>query len=392
MIRIMRALGVAVTAAVLVAVLVTLDAGGRALADAGTPPGADEQAYVTARCAEAIPDCSGSVAGATLTLSVSQADLNALPGSDDPAFAVPARPSDPLGSWELEWKFDLIAGVAAAGYRDITGWQATWPGITYRDPPYERHGLYIAPTNYPRLGTVDAQGATQQLASSLSVVHSVYPPGTITASRIVVVPVNAAANLFGLEAQIRTPDMADLKPHIGDIVQGLETGLTGDQSATIEGLSIQLMDDAGHRSGWWSAVRAGSGAGLEDPSVSQCGYTPDTTFPNLTGGPRTVDSGCGGGGGRAKAPPRARTIVAQIRTARTGTMSCAGRTRSGVVVAKGRHRVHHPGLVPFPMRLTDRGLSWRASGSGRPARLRITSTLTPAHGRARTTTKLIKVS
>jgi len=63
------------------------------------------------------------------------------------------------------------------------------------------------------------------------------------------VHVDQSADLFALEADLKVVDLEALKPYVGDVVNGLATGLTGNRDAVVEGLAINVVDNARAPSG-----------------------------------------------------------------------------------------------------------------------------------------------
>ncbi len=98
---------------------------------------------------------------------------------------------------------------------------------------------------FPDLGRVSATNAIRQATSNVAVLRSVLPRGVITASRILTVPIDKARNIFGLEIDLRVHALNELGAHVGDIEDGLATGLRGNEHVIVAGLAINLMDDQG---------------------------------------------------------------------------------------------------------------------------------------------------
>jgi hypothetical protein len=207
------------------------------------------------------------------------------------------------------------ATTVADGY---TGWRAELGAayIASEDPALTRFVVHVADTNpseegqnflhaalrapgTPTVGggtptSVDStspEAATSQLRSNLKVLAGALPVGTIENAQTRVIFVDQANNAFGVEADIHVAALSDLQRHVGDITQGLKTGLVGDDNATVEGLAINIVDDSGLRAGVWINARDGSGMGATSPTLDlDAGLRADTKFPNLTGGPDTLSS------------------------------------------------------------------------------------------------------
>jgi hypothetical protein len=223
-----------------------------------------------------------------------------LPGSDDPQFALPTTANRQiLPIAQAGWKADLIAGVAASHHNDIVGFSFQWPSAPGQ-PPRElglqlrSHPGASLPVSTPAVGKVSQTQLKRQLTSNINVLTHALTPGTVVASRVVSVPVDAANRLFGLEADIRVTSLTAVSSHLGDVVNGLATGLVGNNKATIAGLAINLVDDQGHRAGWWSSAVTGTGFSVVDPVLGRAHIGPvDSVFPNLIGGPPTLQSANG---------------------------------------------------------------------------------------------------
>jgi hypothetical protein len=316
-----------------------------AVADAGssspTPPNADDQAYVNARSQDALPGSRGDLAKAShsgyrLTISAPAEDARTQPGNDDRSFSAPPPQTnaDVIPLAELGWKAHLVSGVAAARDARITEFSVDWPGISQDQANLLTHRLRTEPGSplyeFPRLGTVSVGAARKQLASNLDALGAAVPAGVIKRTRVVTVPVDPAQGLFGLEALIRVTDIAALRPYLGDVVDGLATGLVGDDSAVVEGLAINVIDNQGRRAGWWRTQRTGTGFGIPDPSLTGAPMPPvDVDFPNLTGGPPTLHSVSGAQHIAAKRPDYALKADRAIGPLRLGMSRRAVERRLG---------------------------------------------------------------
>ena len=291
--------------------------GGVAVTAGASDPTSAEQAAAAARAQEALPGAGASLspaahAGYRLTLSVSADAANALPGSDSPAFSAPppAAGGGLLPLAELGWKAHMIGGVVAADDPQVVEFAVEWPGISSSDASLMTYRMRTEPGTplraFPRLGGVSAATASAQLTSSLDVLERVLG-SAFERSRIVVVPIEGSANLFGVEADIRVTDLDAVRPYRGDVENGLATGLVGDETAVVEGLAVNLIDDQGRRAGWFRTERTGVGLGIVDPVLAGGSGAVHAVYPNLTGGPPTSGSVSGGpiGGpiGGPKPPP-----------------------------------------------------------------------------------------
>ncbi len=272
----------------------------------GSParPTSAEQADVNARIGEALPGSTVRFIsrGSAFTLSITTpASAQTLPGANDPGFAaLPSPPAngDLFAAASLGWRAQLAGGVIAARNPKILRYTLTpsGPVPTLEQGPYLRANLRRAidsPLNapYQRIGSVTEAQARAQLESNLQVLVSALPPATIRSTRILTVPVDAAQHVFGLEVDVKVSNITLLTPHLGDVIDGLATGLIGSPAAVVEGLAINVADSTGRRAGWWRAAHAGIGMGIPDAAFANVSIPPlDKPFPNLTGGPGTIQS------------------------------------------------------------------------------------------------------
>ena len=297
-----------------------------AVADAGSsgapPPSGDEQAAVQARAHEVMPRSQGSLAvydrgGYALTISVPAEDAVSQPASDDPAFDAPPPRADaealPLA--ELAWKAHLVGGVTAADDPRILQFSTTWVGQTQAQAQTLTHVVRTEPGaelpgRFPRIGTASVATARQQLTSNLDVLRAALPAGTVERSRVVTVPVDASRGLFALEVRLKVSSLDALTPHLGDVIDGLATGLVGDETAVVEGLAIDVVDEQGARAGWWRTERTQTGIGIPGPTQPDGSVAPvDADFPNLTGGPATSRSVAAGPAPRAASGSQPRDVL-----------------------------------------------------------------------------------
>jgi hypothetical protein len=79
----------------------------------------------------------------------------------------------------------------------------------------------------------------------------------------------------------------------------------GDDTAVVEGLAVNVVDDQGERAGWWRSQRTATGFGIPGPDLAGATVGPtDVDFPNLTGGPATTQSVSGGAAAASPRPLR----------------------------------------------------------------------------------------
>jgi hypothetical protein len=231
-------------------------------------------------------------------------------GSSSAALAAPPSPgieATDSAAGELGWYAALAAALAGLSNTNIGNYAVTVPGqtLTAAEQASLQGMIRLAvggPENQtlPNIGTVPYQTLLAQLQSNLKVLEGVLPQGTVLGSDAFSVPLNASADDYGFEIDLKVSSLAALQGYVGDIVNGLGTGLTGGSTAPSEGLAINVVDAQGRRAGWWSAGRAGSGSAIGDPVLPVAGGTETTTFPNLTSGPAPTASASGVGAGQAK--------------------------------------------------------------------------------------------
>lgn len=198
------------------------------------------------------------------------------------------------------WKAQLVAAVSAVANPSITGYSLSEPDGTV---PSEASNFFQGsvrsdPTNSAiddaDMDTITHAQAESQLNSNIATLSSALGAGGLESSSVTVIPLGAGTNSFALAATLDVSSVADLDGHIGDIVDGLETGLLGGSKSLIEGLGIQVFVDNTPEIGAWEAARAGSGdlqfnKDLTVPDV----LTPTQQFANLTAGPAASASALG---------------------------------------------------------------------------------------------------
>lgn len=254
------------------------------------------------------PSTSASTGAEQLQITIPASALTPT-GSSNAALASSASPGTEATDSaveELGWHAALAAGLAGVGNTNIVSYTVGVVGQTLTAADQASvQGLIRTTVGGPENGTLSNIGAVPyhtllaQLQSNLEVLEGVLPPGTVLASDAFGVPLNAAADDYGFEVDLKVSSLASLQGYVGDIVNGLGSGLTGGPAAPSEGLAINLVDTQGRRAGWWTAGRAGSGSAIGDPVLSVSGGTETTTFPNLTGGPAPTAFASGAPAARA---------------------------------------------------------------------------------------------
>lgn len=246
--------------------------------------------------------------GTVLRIAV-PARLARLPGTGSKKLSAPAPPQSEgadVIAGELGWKAAVAAGLAGVRDRDIVYYQLTETG--HRFTPREQNFLngqlraYAGAREYEpfrHIGAVPVRTLTKQLHSNVRVLKRALPRGTVIAAQQRIIPVDAGADDYAFEVDLKVARLASLQDYEGDLVCGLATGLVGAPSATAEGLAINVVDSRGRRASWWSAERAETGMGVSDPALPSSGGSETVKFPDITGGPHATGFGSGSGGGSA---------------------------------------------------------------------------------------------
>lgn len=249
-----------------------------------------------------LPGAASRLSGGTLWIAV-PAGLARLPGAGSAKLSAPAPPGGEgadIIAGELGWKAAVAAGLAGARNRDIVFYQLTEPG--HRFTPIEKNYLngQLRSTAGEReyqpfrdIGTVPLSTLTKQLRSNVRVLKRALPQGTVIGSQQKVIRVDAGAQDYAFEVDLKVAHLASLRHYEGDLVDGLGTGLVGGPTAPSEGLAINVVDSRGLRASWWSAERAQSGTGVSDRVLPSSGGSENVSFPDLTGGPAPTGFGSG---------------------------------------------------------------------------------------------------
>jgi hypothetical protein len=249
----------------------------------------------------------------------------AVPVAGVTAPASPENEANDSAAGELGWRAAIAAAAAGLENSNILTYSVTVPGQSVS--PVDQamlHGQIRLRAGAPEngelsdIGTVALSTMQAQARSNLVTLQAALPAGTILASSVTDLPVAAAADDYAFEFDLRVTNLSALQPYVGDIVQGLDTGLTGGATAPSEGVAINIVDTTGKRAGWWGAGRAGSGFTTADPALSVIGSSSETTsFPDLTGGPSPTGSFTGSAFGRSGGVGRERP-AGRPRAARHG--------------------------------------------------------------------------
>jgi hypothetical protein len=225
-------------------------------------------ALALAGLADGAKVATGGTSTVTVTLPAA-IDLGLPPG-------LPAA----ITSSERRWRGIVLASVAAerstkvldlavAGgdpQVDFTGSLRTSPGVSLRAP-------------FPLLGTVDATRLQAQADANLGVVRAQLGGAVVAAGAQLVPTGSLQAVIFTLEVG----DLEAVRVNLGNLLIGLQTGLTGGTQSTASGSAIRVYDHAGHAAGAWSATEAGVGIVYTGKPSGGTQLVADWPFTNLSG-------------------------------------------------------------------------------------------------------------
>lgn len=314
--------------------------------------------------ARVLPGSSASVVPVTVT-SMPRHKTRPATGTDavNLNITLPGTATPPSGSAtaqqfayaNLSWRADL--GTAAIGVTKtqllsykITYADGTVPGAAFN---YFTNLIRLQPgpstPEDPSIDTLASSSAVAQAKASVAALTAALPAGAITNSTVTVVPITSDASQYALSIAVDLSDPALLNGHIGDLLQGLGTGLVAGADVMIEGLEITVSSAGQPLAGSWQAIRSGIGTVAFDPSIDQSSFSSSTVdFPNLTGlgGPAV------GGVLGAPAPSR------QTSTGHPGAGSIPGSAPAG----------SHPGAGSTPQSASNGGTVTTTRTQAAPSR------------------------
>jgi hypothetical protein len=220
---------------------------------------------------------------------------------------LPPRDQPPSGSVlernlvyaEIGWKARLAFAVVTSHDRAITKYRVTYAhGSTpraaldyYHGGSLPSHFVGTEPSTVDRkLDTLDVYEAEAQLRSSLAILRKALGIGAISGQQISVISIDPSHDQFALQVDISVRGPSVLIGHIGDVIDGLETGLVGGPiTSLIEGFAVVVTAQGAPLIGAWAAPRSGTGSTDFAPSIRSTGdYAATRNFPDLTGGPHTL--------------------------------------------------------------------------------------------------------
>ena len=202
---------------------------------------------------------------------------------------------------EIGWKANLIGGLVFQNDPTISQFNVAIAGTIVPEAMADTlHGGFTV-GNYgnPASSVLDSlsQGkAVSQLESNITTLDNVLGSGSGVTSTISVIPLVAGTNDFGLQVNVTVPNYSTIAEHRGDIIYGLQTGLTGSfPNNLIEGLAVIVTaSDGSPLIGSWVSTRSMSGTLEFGANGVPAGVmSVDASFPNLTGGP-TSEAGTTG--------------------------------------------------------------------------------------------------
>ncbi len=201
----------------------------------------------------------------------------------------------------LGWRARIAASLVAAQSPSVSTWVVDDPDGSPPDANSDAfHGGTAAGASLgnPKLDSVSVSAATAQLQSNVQAFRSILPTGAYIGDSIRAYQVGNS-NEFALEVDITLASSKSLDGHFGDAIGGLQTGLTGDSTASlIEGLAIQVeSQDSTPIVGSWQTARSPQGTlQFANPDDQTQSLAPTTQYVNLTGGPSTKTTVLGGFG------------------------------------------------------------------------------------------------
>lgn len=210
----------------------------------------------------------------------------------------------------LGWKAAVAAAAARAVDQKITAFALAYPGGKVPTAAFNSfHGVIrLHPGRQqlddPRIDSVSSTAARSQAESNIATLGTVLPPGSIRSHTVSVISLDRSTNRYALSIDVQLAFAHGAARRVGDLIDGLQTGLTGGADAVVEGLAITVHTGQGPMAGSWQAVRAGSGNLQFDRSVEPSAtMTATRAYPDFTGGPETVAAGVGGTSTQSGAHP-----------------------------------------------------------------------------------------
>jgi len=178
---------------------------------------------------------------------------------------------NPYAVADAAWRIRLLAADLAADAPDVTGYQLSSTGVSPAaiSPAVvgELTGTLPPPAatqELRKLGSASPEATRAQLESNIAVLRK-GASGAIDNVTIESLQLPDTAEHTAFAINVESGNVAKLKPFLGDIFVGLQTGLVGSENAVIDGLAIVLSEGSKPIAGSWIATRALTGAILSSP-------------------------------------------------------------------------------------------------------------------------------
>jgi hypothetical protein len=195
------------------------------------------------------------------------------------------------------WRGAMIASIAATRVPGITQFVTTdkvggqAPGASFyldgsvRTTPGQKLAVM------PMIDRVAPARERRQLDDNIRSLIGGLPRGSVLRASVRQIVVDPAADGMAYAVSLRVRDLRRLRYRLGDIFDGLATGLAPGSDSTVEGLAIHVEDTGGRGAGSWIATRAAQGTTVIDRRI----HVPRVMvlhihFPNETGGPEPLAS------------------------------------------------------------------------------------------------------
>lgn len=202
------------------------------------------------------------------------------------------------------WALGVAAATLAQSQPDLTSYQATVAGQVPDDIADDLAGIVrlspgvdpLGPTAagaLPKLGSITQAEAQAQANANVATLRAGLAAGQLQDAKVSIVPLNGD-HQFAVSVDLTVQSLPAVSANLGDLLNGMATGLTGDSDATVEGLAVDVQDATGARLSSLSAPRAQTGDIEATDSVDLGdGLTVTLPFTSITGGPGPISSAFG---------------------------------------------------------------------------------------------------
>jgi hypothetical protein len=196
---------------------------------------------------------------------------------------LPAGLPLPITNAERRWRGILLATVAADRSGRILNLAVDGgdPQVDYDGPLRATPGDSLRAA-FPLLGTLAPSQVQAQADANLGVVQTQLGGALVAATTQLVPTGDLQTAIFTVQVN----DLLAVQDAIGNLLIGLQTGLTAGAQATIAGSAVRVFDRSGRAVGAWTATEAGVGmiyTGKLRSSGTQ--LVADWPFTSLTGTP-----------------------------------------------------------------------------------------------------------